>query len=177
MTPEDLAYQQLVAAWVSAGAAVVQAIGAVAAIISAVHLARSAERRASEVQLNSLKREREAEIARTNEPIRLAIRLLGNIERELVNQIANLSAMNLDELPNYSYNSRAVAHAQEMLTDLSKKIFNAEASLVLAQSSERLRALTANPEFASPPLVIRRLSRYLNEFNDLSAKLSELVAS
>lgn len=54
MNSSDVAYQQILAAWVSAGAAIVQAVGAIAAIIVAIQLARS-----------SAKREREADVAAT----------------------------------------------------------------------------------------------------------------
>lgn len=54
MNPADVAYQQVLAAWIAAGAAVVQAVGAIAAIIVSIHLARS-----------STRREREAEAAAT----------------------------------------------------------------------------------------------------------------
>lgn len=55
--------QQVLAAWVSAGAAVVQAGGAIAAIVVAVKLARDSERRAIEAEQASAEREMAAEQA------------------------------------------------------------------------------------------------------------------
>ncbi|WP_424140718.1 hypothetical protein [Roseomonas chloroacetimidivorans] len=50
MTPDQIAAQQLWAAWVSAGAAVLQAIGAFLAIFYSIKLARDSERRAAEAE-------------------------------------------------------------------------------------------------------------------------------
>jgi hypothetical protein len=61
MNEADLASQQLLTAWVSAGASVVQALGAVAAIIAAVVLARSSERRASDAEAKADRRALDAE--------------------------------------------------------------------------------------------------------------------
>jgi hypothetical protein len=55
--------QQVLAAWVSAGAAIVQAVGAIGAILVAVKLARDSERRAIEAEQASAAREREADRA------------------------------------------------------------------------------------------------------------------
>jgi hypothetical protein len=57
--------QQVMAAWVSAAAAVVQAIGAVAAIVVAIKLARDSERRAIEADRASAAREVAADRAAT----------------------------------------------------------------------------------------------------------------
>lgn len=63
MTPDALAAQQLWAAWVAAGAACVQAIGAVGAIAISVKLARDSARREVEAQSRSEEREAAAEAA------------------------------------------------------------------------------------------------------------------
>lgn len=57
------AHQQIAAAWISAGAAVVQAAGAIAAIIVAVKLARDSERRAAAAEKAAADREIAAEKA------------------------------------------------------------------------------------------------------------------
>lgn len=57
--------QQVLAAWVSAAAAVVQAVGAVAAIIVAIKLARDSERRAIEADRAAAEREIAADHAAT----------------------------------------------------------------------------------------------------------------
>lgn len=56
MTPADVAYQQVLAAWISAGAAAVQAIGAIAAIIISIQLARSSARREQEAEAAASRR-------------------------------------------------------------------------------------------------------------------------
>ena len=61
MTDAALASQQLLTAWVSAGASVVQAVGAVGAIIAAVVLARSSEQRASNAEAKADRRALDAE--------------------------------------------------------------------------------------------------------------------
>ena len=58
MTPDQIAVHQLWAAWISAGAAVLQAVGAFLAIFYAIKLARDAERRAAEAE-RKLAEERE----------------------------------------------------------------------------------------------------------------------
>ena len=59
----DVAYQQILAAWISAGAAVVQAIGAVAAIIVSIQLARSSARREREADAAATRRMADADRA------------------------------------------------------------------------------------------------------------------
>jgi len=63
MTPQQLADQQLWTAWISAGAAAVQAIGAVAAILASIVLARSSEKRAAKAERDAIAREADAEAA------------------------------------------------------------------------------------------------------------------
>lgn len=58
---DEVVRQQLTTAWIQAAAAVVQAIGAVAAIIFSVKIARDAEHRAAAAEQASAERERQAE--------------------------------------------------------------------------------------------------------------------
>lgn len=61
LSSDALVQQQLITAWVSAGAAVIQAIGAIAAIWVSVQLARSSAKRAAEAERAALEREAAAE--------------------------------------------------------------------------------------------------------------------
>lgn len=63
MTPEEIANQTLNAAWISAGAAVFQAFGAVVAIGATVYLARKSEIRAAEAERVARERADAAEAA------------------------------------------------------------------------------------------------------------------
>jgi hypothetical protein len=74
MMPDEIAVHQLWAAWISAGAAVVQAVGAFLTIFYAIKLARDAERRAAEAE-RKLAAEREKGFRRVSEgPQRPVIR-------------------------------------------------------------------------------------------------------
>ena len=63
MTPDQLAEKQLLAAWVSAAAAVVQAVGALGAIFASIWLARSSQKREDAAREASAQRERDADAA------------------------------------------------------------------------------------------------------------------
>jgi len=63
MNSSDVAFQQVAAAWISAGAAIVQAIGAVAAIIVSIQLARSSARREREADEAAARRMADADRA------------------------------------------------------------------------------------------------------------------
>lgn len=63
MNPAEVGLQQVYAAWVSAGAAIVQAIGAVAAIVVSIQLARSSARREREADAAATRRLEAADLA------------------------------------------------------------------------------------------------------------------
>jgi len=96
--------QQLLAAWVSAAAAVVQAVGAVAAIVVAIRLARDSERRSIEAERAAAEREQAADraaAARAEAADRAAeeriARALHERKSELIASISILSRELLDE--------------------------------------------------------------------------------
>lgn len=90
MTTSDVAYQQVLAAWISSGAAVVQAIGAVAAIVVSIQLARSSARREREAGLAAERRMADADRAaarRAAEADRAAEARIGRAKDEVHNNL------------------------------------------------------------------------------------------
>lgn len=94
--------QQVLAAWVSAAAAAIQAIGAIAAIVVAIRLARDSEHRAIEADRASVERELAAEqkaVERADAADRAAEqRVARALEQSRSNMIATIVALSREVL-------------------------------------------------------------------------------
>lgn len=104
MNPADVALQQVYAAWVSAGAAIVQAIGAVAAIIVSIQLAQSSarrEREADEAATRRLEAADAAQVRRDAEADRAAEarseRAKVEVHNALIDRVTSLGFLAADQ--------------------------------------------------------------------------------
>jgi hypothetical protein len=104
MNAADVAYQQVLAAWISSGAAVVQAVGAIGAIIVSIQLARSSARREREADEAAARRMAEADraaVERAAEADRAAEarikRAKDDAHNDLIERITSLGVLATEE--------------------------------------------------------------------------------
>ena len=137
MDPNTLAQQQLFTAWLSAGAAAVQAIGAVVAIFWSIKIARDAANREREAEAASVaraesaeriaaEREQKAAIAAFNGPLDAILGLLQPAVRDVDEEVARIHSSFADtqghirgglDVPSLVKVRHAVARAEQQMSD------------------------------------------------------------
>ena len=156
MSVQWAASQQVFAAWVSAGAAIVQAVGAIAAIIVSIQLARSSARRekeadaAAERRIVAAEQAAEARIARS--------KVEGH--NSLIERITALGVLATDEAKSLISDQRAsyAANTGTVIGDLSgvrlTELRNALPDIKLATSDvELLEAINGLHDTLAPDRV------------------------
>ena len=157
MDAAAVAYQQVLAAWIAAGAAVVQAIGAIAAIIVSIQLARSSARREREAEVSAARRLEAADQAQRERDAAADRAAEARIERAkteshngLIDRISSLGFLALDQCQQEFIKSRA------KLAEVTGNVIGG------AFKSERLNelrdALTLIKNETSDPLFLEQIS-------------------
>lgn len=151
MTPAELGQQQVWAAWVSAAAAVAQAIGTVAAIVWSVRIAEQAARRERKAEAASVAREKAAEAAseaRAERAEHAAAEREALVERDRFNRpidiVAKVGAVVLSDFDAFIVASRAAVSSEPLSWRMGG--FTAPSLEDLGRAVDRALATVTDPD-------------------------------